>query len=538
MNKTDLIALDLYDKKIWTVGSVLENQALCIPDKPMITLEGASISYGDAFKTAGQVANFLTQAGVEKGDYVGVMLPNRLEYCCSWFGLSLMGAVHVAINTDYKGRFLSHVLNNSQSRFMIIDAEYIDRIDEISSDLEFLEQVFIVGGGNRSQTFRSIDFEGWRKCDPGYTGPCAVYRDSACVMYTSGTTGVSKGVLMPHAHLYLFGLGTIENMDVCGDDVFYIVLPLFHANGMLMQLYASMIAGAHAFIRGRFSASSWIDDVVGYGVTITNSLGVIAAFILNQPASKLDRKHKLRVMGMAPISAEQEMALKERFGIPRVVGMYGMTEVNIPLYTKPDCNKPGSCGAAWERFFEVEIVDSETDELLPAGEIGEIVVRPKQSWGFMSGYLNMPDKTIEAVRNFWFHTGDAASMDDEGYVYFVDRIKDCIRRRGENISSFEVETALCGHEEVDEVAAYAVDCEIEGGEDEVMVAVVRTEGCSVTAAELSCFAETALPTFAMPRYYRFMSQLPKTPTGKVQKHLLRKDGAEEADWENRLSKAP
>lgn len=338
---------------------------------------------------------------------------------------------------------------------------------------------------------------------------------------------------MPHAHVYLFGLGTIENMHLTETDVFYIVLPLFHANAMFMQLYATLIAGATAVLRERFSASRWIHDIVEYGATITNSLGVVIAFALSQKPSALDKKNKLRAIGVAPNSPELDSQLRERFGVKDVIGLYGMTEINIPLYTEPGVPRPGSCGKLWDRYYEVQIVDPESDMPVPPNTVGEILVRPKLPFGFMTEYMNMPEKTVEAWRNFWFHTGDAATMDDEGYVYFVDRIKDCIRRRGENISSFEVERVIAQHPAVVEVAAIAVKSEITGGEDEVKVVVVLNK--TVDIETFGEYCQQHLPRFAVPRYVEFVDSLPKTPTNKIQKSELRKLGITLDTWDRERS---
>jgi len=515
---------DEHDVTLWTIPAVLARQARDRPDKAFVTVGPDTLSYGEAHASAGRVASMLNEAGVGHGDHVAVMLPNGLTFCHAWLGLARLGAVHVAINTDYKGSFLTHVLNNCRARTLIVDPEHLAAVDEIRSELAHLETVYVAGGGGDDESRALRPFEDFRDYPEVFSLRGPDYRDTGCVMYTSGTTGPSKGVLMPHAHLYLCGLGTIEHMGLDAEDVFYIVLPLFHANGLFMQLYATMIAGASAVVRGRFSAGEWIGDIARHGVTITNCLGAVAAFVLNRPPSDLDHGHSLRALGLAPVSENMVKRLKERFGIPEVYGMYGMTEVNIPLYTPPGPPKPDSCGRVWTRYFDLRIVDAETDETMPPGETGEIVVRPKQPFGFMAGYLDMPGKTVEAWRNFWFHTGDAGRMDEDGDVFFVDRIKDCIRRRGENISSFEVENALAAHPGVREVAVYAVPSEIEGAEDEVMAAVVTGTDERLDVEALTGYAAENVPSFAVPRFYRTVDALPKTPTGKVQKHVLRADG--------------
>lgn len=517
----------LHEFENWVFGDVLRRQAERYGDRTWIRMvDGETLSFRGADRAANQVARFLQELGVSRGDAVAVMLPNSLEHCHAWSGIARIGAVHIAVNTDYKGAFLSHVLTNSGSSHILIHGEYLPRLLELEAGLPNLRCVILVGGASGANavksrfTFRSFG-ESKKHSDGDLRVPVS-YRDAACVMYTSGTTGPSKGVIMPHAHVYLFGLGTVENMGLIESDRFYIVLPLFHANGMFMQLYATLITGAEAVLREKFSAGRWIHDVFDFDITITNSLGAVVSFVLSQEPSPLDRRHRLRAIGVAPNLPELDDQLRERFGIQEVFGMYGMTEVNIPLYTQAGDVRPGSCGRVWDRYYELQIVDPETDLPVPAGDIGEIVVRSKLPFGFMAGYLNMPEKTVEAWRNFWFHTGDAARMDEDGYVYFVDRIKDCIRRRGENISSFEIEKVIGAHPGVVEVAAVAVESDIPGAEDEVKVVVVPAGDLDVE--ELREYCVRQLPRFAVPRYVEYLDSLPKTPTGKVRKTRLREQG--------------
>ncbi|MCA8887090.1 MAG: AMP-binding protein, partial [Hyphomonadaceae bacterium] len=251
--------------------------------------------------------------------------------------------------------------------------------------------------------------------------------------------------------------------------------------------------------------------------------GAVSAFVLSQPSTAADRDHRLRVMLAAPNVPDHERQWHERFGVADVLGGYGMTEVNIPLYGERGKSKPGACGRAYADHFEVEIRDPETDEPVAQGEVGEIIVRPKTANAFMAGYYNLPDKTAEAWRNLWFHTGDAGRMDEEGYVTFIDRIKDCIRRRGENISALQLETEIARCPSIREVAAYAVPSELAGGEDEIMLAVV-SELPEAAAASIANYAIAHLPRFMWPRFVVVRDALEKTGTGKVKKADLRARG--------------
>lgn len=524
----------LRDERRWVLPEVLRFQAETRPHAPFLIAvsDGATLTYAEAADQAERVAGFFAGLGVTPGEPVALLLPNGFDFVRVWLGLMRLGAVVVALNTELKGAFLAHQLADTGCRLAVVDAERLERVAEVAERLPALE--ILVSDAAAEQLpprLRAVPLSAWREATP-WNGPLPAAADTACIMYTSGTTGPAKGVLMPQAHCFLFGLGTIDNFALTPVDRFYICLPLFHANGLFMQLGATLIAGASAALRERFSASAWIADIRRVGATASNLLGAVTAFILAQPPAPDDRDHRLRVVGAAPDAPAHDAALRDRFGIADVVPLYGMTEVNIPLYGELGVPRPGTCGKVYARYFEVEVRDPETDQALPPGSVGEIMVRPKAAFGFTTGYHGMPEKTVEAWRNLWFHTGDAAVMDDEGYVVFVDRIKDSIRRRGENISSFEVEAAIERLAGIAEVAAYAVPAGIEGGEDEIMLAVVAAPGTAVTEREIAAHAEKELPRYAQPRFIELLPELPKTPTGKVQKAALRRRGVTAATWDN------
>jgi crotonobetaine/carnitine-CoA ligase len=330
---------------------------------------------------------------------------------------------------------------------------------------------------------------------------------------------------MPHAHCALYGVGMVKCLQLTASDRYYITLPLFHANGLLMQLGATLLAGCVAVVRGRYSASHWLADIRNHGITVTHHLGATAAFALAQPATEQDRDHGLRALCNAPNFAQHEAEFRQRFGVKDIVSGYGMTEVNIPVHGRLGHSRPGAAGWVDSDWFDLIVANPDTDEELPRGQMGEILVRPKMPFAFMQGYHAMPEKTVEAWRNLWFHSGDGATMDEDGLVTFVDRLKDCIRRRGENISATEVEAVVEKMPGVAEVAAYAVPASIAGGEDEVMLAIVPAQGVGLTPEEVASFAEARLPRFAKPRYVQFMGELPKTATGKVQRAVLRRAGS-------------
>ncbi|MCZ6627088.1 MAG: AMP-binding protein [SAR324 cluster bacterium] len=519
------------DKAEWVVGKVLAEQAARRGEQPFVRIgDGPWLTYGEADAMANRAANGFAGMGMAQGDHVGVMLPNSLDYVHTWFGLSRLGAVHVAINTAYKGVFLEHVLNNCGAQVMVIARDYLGWLHEIEARVPALQTVLVPGlaaGEDGLPAFQRIEtrpFESVLEAPADAPQIEVNHWDIGAIMYTSGTTGPSKGVLMPHAHLYMLGWGTVENLSLSEQDLYYIAMPLFHANAMLMQFYGTMQAGGRCMVAPAFSASGWLDDVRRSGATLTNLLGVMNEFVVRQPERPEDKDHKLRLILSIPSAPEVVTLWRERFGV-QIVEAYGMTEVNIPLYHPPH-REPvaGSCGLPYAPYYEVRVVNPTTDEELPPGEVGEIVVRPNEPYAFMQGYNAMQEKTVETWRNLWFHTGDAARRDEQGYFYYMDRINDRIRRRGENISSYEIEQVIGAHPAVADVAAIAVKSDIRGGEDEIKACVVLKPQCQATPEELLDLCQKNMPYFSVPRYVEFYPILPKTPTEKIQTTKLREHG--------------
>jgi carnitine-CoA ligase len=511
----DPVFTHLNDPRHWAVPEILHEQATTRPDQLFLrVLAEGELTYAEAHDQAGRMASHLADAGVGPGDVVCAVLPNGLDFVRVWLGLNRLGAVMAPLNTALEGDFLAHQLRDSGAGHVVTTGPVTAAVERVLPDLP---------------SVRRLELDGWQHQAP-FDGSVPQGRDLACIMYTSGTTGLSKGVLMPHAHCALFGVGTIEGLGLTADDTYYISMPLFHANGLFMQLMATLIAGGSAVLRGRFSASSWLADIRQHGCTVTNMLGAMTQFVIAQPPSPLDRDHRLRVVCPVPNPPAHEEVLRHRFGIPDVVSAYGMTEVNIPLYGRLGHSRPGTAGLVLDRWFEVTVRDPETDEEAPRGQLGEIMVRPKVPFGFTMGYVGRPEATVDSLRNFWFHTGDSGTMDGDGWVTFVDRTKDCIRRRGENISSFEVEEAVRRLDGVAEVAAYAVPADVEGTEDEVMLAVVPAEGSTLAPEAVAEHADRVLPRFARPRYVDVLDELPKTPTEKVRKQQLRARGVTVTTW--------
>lgn len=519
------------DPARWVLVDALQEQALRRPAATWFEgLDEETLSFGQAWSDACCVAGFLATLGVKAGERVALMAGNHADFVRAWMGLSRLGAVVVLLNPELHGGLLAHPVRNSGVRWVIADADVLPALAAVAGDAPALAGFVLIGEVTSGTSgLQNVRFDGWRHAAE-YDGSGPQATDLACVMYTSGTTGPSKGVLMPHAHCTLYGIGALESVQVRGDDRWYVTMPLHHVNGLLMQLGAALLAGIPALVRPRFSAGAWLDDIRRHRATITNTLGVMAAFILQQPPRPDDRDHLLRVVNNGPNLVEHDRAFRERFGVADVLSGYGMTEVNIPVWGRVGEALPGACGRV-SRWFELIVADPATDRPLPPGQVGEVLVRPRLPFCFMQGYLDMPAKTVEAWRNLWFHTGDAGLLDAQGVFTFVGRLGDNIRRRGENISAQDVEALLANLPGVAEVAACAVPSGIPGGEDEVLLAIVATpgeRGPAMHLAEIGRAAEALLPSFARPRFIRMLPALPKTATGKVQHAVLRQLGAEGA----------
>ena len=526
------------DKSSWTLVDLVRRQARAYGDREFMSFEdGARLTFASFDADSDNLGRALAGLGVDKGDRVLALVRNRVEFMLAMLATQKIGAIFVPINTELKGAFLEHQLRNAEPRVALVDADLIDAFDGVDPGGVRLDACVVVAGAvpetlpTALSSGRAMDFAELRDAAPA--GPEVLvdphYQDIGCIMYTSGTTGPSKGVLMPHAHLYLFGVGTVQALRLTEDDRYYVCMPLFHANALLMQVVGSLIAGTHVHCVIRFSPNRWLDEVIETGATVTNALGVMPEFIFRTPASPRDRDHTLRLMMAAPIGKEWGDEFEARFGLKLVQG-FGMTECNIPVYTPvEDPTVPGCAGKILTDYFDLRIADPETDEPLGTDEIGEIVIRPKEPGCFMAGYFRMPEKTVEAWRNLWFHTGDAGRIDAEGNLHYIDRIKDCIRRRGENISAFEVEQVLNGHPDVAESAVIGVKVEGAGGEEEVMALIVpRAE---IDPVALLDYCAERMPRYAVPRFVLNIAELEKTATGKIRKQDLRDAGVTAETWD-------
>jgi len=510
----------------WVLPHILTCRAKAHPDRPYIRFgDGNWTTYGEINARANRIANALIARGLHKGECVSTLMPNSVDQVALWFGILRAGGVQSPINLAYRGDFLSWVINLPQSRFLVISDDLLDRLDHVADDLPVLEHVFIWSSGAPHGPNPRVAFEPFDVLDTApdtHPGVEVTWVDDARVMFTSGTTGRSKGVIKQHASDYFSGR-TYNN--VCGvteDDIFYTCLPLFHSNAQVLNCYPALIVGARVQLSARYSSNNFWREVTECGATILNTVSAMNYFIWNTPPGDYDRAHSVtRIMAM-PAPKDIYHEFKERFGIRWHEG-YGLTETGMVTYVPPGVEKPGSCGQA-SPGFEVSVVQAGTDLPVPNGTSGEIVVDMKLPNIVMRTYAGMPEKTAEDFKNLKLHTGDLGQMDDDGYLYFMDRMKDYIRRRGENVSSMEVERIVASHPGVLEAAAVGVAAaEGAGAEQEILICVVPRGGAP-DPHELLTYCADKMPYFAVPRYVRILEHLPKTPTERVRKVELRDMG--------------
>lgn len=497
-------------------------------------VRGRSIDFATLDDTIRHWSAALASVGVEAGATVLSMLPNSIEAVQVWLGAAWLRAIEVPVNTDYRGRLLREIIEDSRARVLIVDERIWNDINKADLPAGQLETVIVasvsgvdtassagpVRGVGRVVAAASLLSSVARRDDLAPPEPW----DLATILYTSGTTGRSKGVMVPWAQLH----ATVVEMwppDVSTGDVYYSPYPPFHVGGK-MPVYMEAVRGGEVVLRERFSTSEFWHDVRTFGCTTTCLLGAMASFLASQPETNEDATSPLRNVLMIPLLPNVE-EFKRRFGV-RVTTVFNMTELSCPIVADGwELYDNKSCGRA-RRGYELRLVD-EHDRPVPDGTVGELVVRADEPWTLMAGYWGNPEKTAEVWRNQWLHTGDLFVRNQDGYFYYVDRLKDSIRRRGENISSFEIERAALDHPAVAECAAVAVPADV--GEDEVKLVVVPRPEQRLDPAELVEFLRGQLPRFMVPRYIEVMSSLPKTPTEKVLKHVLREAGVTAGTWD-------
>ena len=502
---------------------LLDSRARDYPDRMCAMFEDGTVwTYAECRELVRAMAQALQARGVQKGERVIVWLPNVPELIKSWFAINYIGGVFVPINTAYRGGVLQHVINNSSAELMVIHTDLIERLTGL--DLPNLNHAIVVGNMPEAQSAFSMEAETGLGGDAGALEDVGIERwDIQSIIYTSGTTGPSKGVLSPYLHMYT--TGTMNYGYIDEGDCILNNFPMFHVGGTGPVYCALVRKGAFYLVDGFSTDKFWDQIRKGNCSSCSGIIGAMGSFLYRTEPKPDDADNPLRCVAMFPID-EQTVTLGPRFGFDHVTG-FNMTEVSTPLFSEVNSQVFGGCGKP-RTGVSCRIVD-ENDIEVPIGEAGELIVRSDLPWTMNAGYLNMPEATARAWRNGWFHTGDGFRQDKDGNFFFVDRLKDTIRRRGENISSLEVEAEVRAYPAVLEVIAVGVKSEF--SEEEVLIAVIPKPDQSIDPEELTKFLIPRLAYFMVPRYVRIVDDIPKTETGKPRKVLFRDAGVTEDAWD-------
>jgi crotonobetaine/carnitine-CoA ligase len=525
-----------------TLPALLVRQAERFGDRPFLTIAGAHWRHRDAAPAAARAGAALRAAGIARGDRVALMTGNRVECLETFFGCGWIGAVSVPINTASMGPQIGYVLADSGARLLVVEAAFVERLTMAALAGTALEAIWVVGGesdavervgrgiGRSASGLIRIEHYPSRVggaidaiAEPADVGP----GDTLAILYTSGTTGPAKGVLCPHAQYVAWGANTARILGLRADDVLVTTLPLFHINALNTAAQAA-VSGCRVVFEARFSASGFWPAMQAAGATVVYLLGAMVPILLAQPVREAERAHRVRT-GLGPgVPASAAEAFEARSGVALIDG-YGSTETNFVIAGSGAAAERGTMGRL-QPGFDARVVDAD-DNPLAAGIAGELVLRADAPFAFACAYFGKPEATVEAWRNLWFHTGDRVVRDADGVFRFVDRLKDTIRRRGENISSYEVEQVLLSHPGVAAAAAFPVRSDL--AEDEVMVALVAhpDRSSALDPAEVARHCESRLPRFAIPRYIEIVDDLPRTANGKVQKFILRERGVGARTWD-------
>jgi len=491
----------------YVLGRVLEAAAKKYPGATYFWFEGERYTYSEVLARSRRAAQGFAGQGVKKGDHVAVLMENCPEFIYTWFGLALLGAVEAPFNPFHKGSILEYLINYSDAEILVISSSFIAEIKSVEDRIKKVKKVVIEGQfeENPFKNIQAIPFAALLQAEAGPLDVDVRYDDIMALMFTSGTTGPSKGVLVTHNQAFFVASQYMNFTGVGRSDVGYCYIPLFHEAPQFGLVLGSMLYGGSLLLTRSFSPADFWQDIRKYNCTASGMFEVVIKILLMAPEQADDADNPMRVFSTAHITPESQAAFEKRFNV-KLVNTYGLTEGDCTIAATYDDIRPGSFGKP-RGYFDVQLLDS-MDRKVPRGKVGEIALRPKQPHTIFEGYYKMPEKTLEAFRNLWWHTGDLAYQDDDGYFFFVGRDKDMIRRGDENISALEVEKVVESHPDVKECAAVAAYSEVWG--EEVKLVIVCNEGGKVDPAEIISFCDERMAYFMVPRYIEFVQSIPRT----------------------------
>ena len=510
-----------------TMTRLLERRASQSPGDVFFTWADTTTTAGDFNARVNQVARRLLAEGIGAGTHVAILMDSSPDYLTLWFALAKINAVEIPINTAYRGDLLRHQLACSTATICCVDASYVGNVDEVSGQLPGLTRMYVRGPAGLAGVVPRSEFGVLLADeDPADLGLESPHDEIGGIIFTSGTTGPSKGVLLTHHYLAAYGAMYADINGLRADDVLLNFLPFFHIGAKFLTI-ATLLCGGKMRLLPRLSISTFLDEVNTHGVTNFVAVGGVCNMLLSRPPRADDAACSIRTIYAVPDPADIHQEMERRFGC-QMTTVYGSTEVGLPVFrgVKDDYH-PGACGRQ-SPHYDVRVVD-EFDNELPPGVPGELVIRPRRPFLIGSGYIGMADKTVQAWRNLWLHSGDRGRIDPDGWFYFEDRATDSLRRRGENISSYEVENMVASHPAVAEAVAVATPADI--GEDEVWVLVTLREEHTLSHEDLLRHCAERMPYFMVPRYLDIVTDFPRTPTAKVEKYKLRAAGPGTSTWD-------
>ena len=524
--------IDDGDADLLVVGNALRSQAEAIGDDVFLMGEDRRLSYVVVNDLANRYAHGLADLGVSRGDTVSILMTNSVDLVLVALAVNKLGAAWVPSNTANKGEWLRNNLDDGRAELLVTDLAHVDRVTDLGDDLPIGRAVVL--GLDEADRVGSLERLPFAVLDSGKTDDPGVRvdrNDLSAVMWTSGTTGRSKGVMQSHGCWLTNASVLARSRGPRPGDAFYCCVPLFNSGGWSLNTFSALVSGLPIGIDAGFSVTEFWDRCRLYGASHILTLGAMHMFLWQAPPRDDDALNPVRLGACVPLPHELVGPFKERFGIEQVWQGFGQSE--MMGWTLCDSSRddwqPNSCGIV-RPDLEVKLLD-EDDREVPTGSVGEVCVRPRRPGVMFSGYFHQPEVTLQAFRNLWYHSGDLARFDEGGELYFVDRTADYMRFGGRNVASFDVERAVASHPDVIEVAAHGVPSAELESETEVKVCVILREGATVTEEELARHVNANAPHFLVPRYIEFVDDLPHTPTGRVQKFLLRERGLTEGTWD-------
>ncbi|MDP2121699.1 MAG: AMP-binding protein [Hoeflea sp.] len=497
-------------------------------DKPFLDICGQTASFADMERISSQLAQGFRQLGVGRSDKVAILLPNCLEFVTTWFATAKLGAIEVPSNPELRGELLTHNLQSCGAQVLVTDGAALAEIAKVQDSLPLIRTLVLVGADPQSARAAGLRFDRivtYEAClaDETDFDPVDIhYSEPMAILFTSGTTGPAKGVVMSHHHCFAWTEAMARNLGYTEGDSYFCALPLFHTDAQMFGVYMPLVFGTRSTIVERFSASRFWDQVRASGATATNLLGAMAVILMRAQEAADDGANPIRICQCIPMVPDKA-AFERRFDMRLVTG-YGQTETSFVTLDTIEISRENSCGRP-HPDWEVSVVD-EHDQPVPPGTIGEIVSRPRKSWMMFSGYHGFDARTVQTLRNLWYHSGDAGYLDQDGWLYFKHRLNEAIRRRGENVSAYEVELIAEQHPAVAESAAFGVPSEFT--EEEIMVVAMRKPGSSLEARDLLDHFRAHAPRHMVPRYIEITDEpLPRTPTEKISRSALKQRGTGE-----------